>query len=97
MDTYGYLAENNVNAKSIIKLFMENLGLIDIFRESFPNQKRYSWRQFGGTKRARLDFFLISATLLPFVEKTDILPGIFSDHSIPMLDIAFLKGFLQIQ
>ena len=43
------------------------------------------------TKRARLDYFLISATLLPFVEKTDILPGIASDHSMPTLDIDFSK------
>ena len=91
IDTYGYSAENNVNAKNSIKTCMENLGLIDIFRETYPNKKRYSWRQFGGNKRARLDFFLISATLLPFVEKTDILPGISSDHSMPVLDIDFSK------
>ena len=44
-----------------------------------------------GDKKARLDFFIISATLLPFVEKTDILPGISSDHSIPILEIDFSK------
>ena len=70
---------------------MENLGLIDIFRELNPNKKRFSWRQFGGNKRARLDYFLISATLLPFVQNTDILPGISSDHSIQTLDIDFSK------
>ena len=70
---------------------MENLGLIDVFREFNQNKKRFSWRQFGGIKRARLDFFLVSATLLPFVENTDIIPGISSDHSIISLDIDFSK------
>ena len=70
---------------------MDNLGLIDVFRTLHPYSKRYSWRQFGGNKRARLDFFLISATLLPFVENADILPGINSDHSMPVLGIDFSR------
>ena len=58
---------------------------------TFPNEKRYSWRQFGGIKRARLDFFLVSSTLIPFVGKCDIIPGIHSDHSMPTLDIDFSR------
>ena len=91
LDTFGYHAEHNINARNKLKEGMENLGLVDVFREFHPDQKRYSWRQFGGDKKARLDFFIISATLLPFVEKTDILPGISSDHSIPILEIDFSK------
>ena len=91
LDTFGYTSENNINAKNFILSCMENLGLIDIFRFLHPNLKRYSWRQFGGVKRARLDFFLISSTLLPFVEKADILAGINSDHSMPVLDIDFSR------
>ena len=91
LDTFGYTAENNINAKKSLLLLIENLGLMDIFRELYPTKKRFSWRQFGGIKRARLDFFLISATLLPFVVTTDILPGIASDHSMPVLDIDFSK------
>ena len=91
LDTFGYTAENNLNAKNYLLSCMENLGLVDIFRYLHPNVKRYSWRQFGGNKRARLDFFLISATLLPFVEKADILAGVNSDHSMPVLDIDFAR------
>ena len=100
LDTFGYAAENNINAKKCILATMENLGLVDIFRYLYPNKKRYSWRQFGGIKRARLDFFLISSTLIPFVSNVDILPGINSDHSMPILDIDFSrfqrgKGFFK--
>ena len=91
LDTFGYNAENNKNAKKCLISHIENLGLIDIFRELNPGSKRYTWRQFGGSKRARLDFFLISSHLAPYVEKTDILPGLSSDHSIPLLDIDFSR------
>ena len=79
------------NSRNIVKQNMENNGLLDVFRELNPNKKRFSWRQFGGIKRARLDFFLVSNTLSPYVENADIIPGIASDHSIPTLDIDFSK------
>ena len=82
LDTHGYRSENNVNARNVVLEGMENLGFVDIFREFFPQTKRFSWRKFGDNKRGRLDFHLISAQLLPFVQKADILPGISSDHSI---------------
>ena len=91
MDTFGYNSENNKNARNIIINSIENLGLIDIFRYKYPHRKRYSWRQFGGVKRARLDFFLVSSSLIPFVENCDILPGIQSDHSMPVLEIDFSR------
>ena len=70
---------------------MNDLGLVDIFRERNPEAARFSWRKFGDTKRARLDFHLVSAELIPFVQKSDILPGICSDHSIAELEIDFSK------
>ena len=93
LDTHGfeYRSENNVNARNVVLEGMENLGFVDIFRELFPQTKRFSWRKFGDNKRGRLDFHLISAQLLPFVQKADILPGISSDHSIVELVIDFLK------
>ena len=91
LDTFGYTSENNPNAKKILKDGLANLGMVDIFREIFPNKKRYSWRQFGGNKKARLDNFFISATLLPFISKVDILPGILSDHSIQIMEVDFSK------
>ena len=91
IDTFGYKAEHNKAAKVVLKEGIENLGWVDIFRELNPQKKRYSWRKFGDTKRARLDFHLISAQLLPFVQKADIIPGIDSDHSIAELEIDFSK------
>ena len=99
IDTFGYKNENNQNARKVLQEGMEKLGFIDIFREFYPQKRRFSWRKFGCTKKARLDFFLISSQLLPFVRTCDILPGICSDHSIIELEIDFSKftrgrGFL---
>ena len=90
-DTYGYKAENNPKAKEVLKENMVNYGLIDIFREMHPTSKRFSWRQFGGPKRARLDYFLTSSGLVPFVENTQIVAGTASDHSLASLRIDFSK------
>ena len=91
MDTFGYTAENNKEAKDCVIQAMESLGLMDIFREFYPEKKRYSWRQFGGNRKARLNYFLTSAALLPYTETTDIIPGIASDHSIPLLEVDFSR------
>ena len=70
---------------------MAEYNLIDIFRELNPNTRKFSWKQWGSTKFARLDLFLISDSLLPYVEKVDILPTCFSDHSPILLEIDFSK------
>ena len=58
-----------------------------------PDSKRFSWHQKGSNphKFARLDFFLISRTLFPFITKTNINAGIQSDHSIISIKIDFSK------
>ena len=88
-DTFGYLHENNKEAKKAVKSKMDELGLIDIYRDLCPDTKRYTWRT--KKKSARLDCFLISESLLPFVTNADIIPGILSDHSIITMDIDFSK------
>ena len=87
LDTYEYVSQNNGKAKEKVIGYMDNEGFVDIFREFHPTKKRFTWRKFGSIKRARLDFLLVSASLLPFVEDADILPGIASDHSIPYIDV----------
>ena len=91
LDTYGYMSENNPRAKNKVLELMEKSELMDIFREMHPENRRFSWRQFRGNKRSRLDFFLTSPDLLPFVEDTDIIPAISSDHSMPSLIIDFSR------
>ena len=91
MDTHGYTHVNNEKARKVLREHMEEDFLVDVFREMYPSKKRYTWRQFGGNKRSRLDYFLISRSLLPYIESSDILPGVHSDHSIISVEIDFSK------
>ena len=91
VDTLNYQSVNNPLARlEIIKKMAEH-NLVDIFREIHPDMKKYSWKQWGSQKFARLDFFLVSNTLLPFVQNTNILPTCFSDHSPVILDVDFSR------
>ena len=91
IDTLNYQNENNPRAKSELLKQIAEYGLVDIFRELHPTAKKYSWKQWGSNKRSRLDFFLVSNSLLPFIQKVDILPACFSDHCPIILEIDFSK------
>ena len=91
LDTINYQTTNNPLARLELLKKMSEHNLIDIFRELHPATKKCSWKQWGTNKFARLDFFLVSATLLPYIEKVDILPTCFSDHSPIVLEIDFSK------
>ena len=70
---------------------MAEYGLVDIFREFHPTDKKYSWKQWGAHKFGRLDYFLVSNYLTPYVQKVDFLPKCYSDHSPILLDLDFSK------
>ena len=91
MDTMNYQTNNNPLARSEVIRKIAEYHLVDIFRELNPETRKFSWKQWGNNKFARLDFFLVSNTLLPFVEKSEILPACFSDHSPIVLEIDFSR------
>ena len=70
---------------------MSEHNLIDVFRELHPTSNKFSWKQWGTNKFARLDYFVVSDTLLPFIEKVEILPTCFSDHNPILLEVDFAK------
>ena len=87
MDTLNYKKKNNVKAREKLLTFIEKLNLIDIWRHTHENTKRYTWRQNFYRKMARLDFFLISETLLDIHANTKIKPSYKSDHCPIQLEI----------
>ena len=91
-DTHNYLHENNVNARNAVLKGMEDNDLIDPWRNMHSDVKRFTWTSSTRPKKyARLDFFLVSNTLFPYIAKTSISPGVQSDHSIISLSIDFNK------
>ena len=80
MDAINYLHKNNEKSHKQIQLMIEQLDLIDTYREWNPHMKRYTWsgpRQ----KQARLDYFLISSNLQTLIPESDIGLAYMSDHS----------------
>ena len=93
IDTKNYLHDdNNLQARNAIISKMAEHNLADVWRILNHDEKKFTWRKPGREiKLARLDFFLISISLLPYVQKASIEPGFCSDHSPTILDIDFSK------
>ena len=66
---------------------MINIDLLDIWRELYPEMRRYTWRQNTPLQQSRLDFFLISDLLSTF----DIKAGYRTDHSMITLTLTLGK------
>ena len=102
LDTVNYLRQNNTNARDVLLRIMNDNDLIDIFRERKGNLKSYTWRSSGPVvKQARLDYVIISRSLIPQVSEVDITPGYRSDHSMVTLKVGMAantrgRGFFKM-
>ena len=67
---------------------MVELDLIDVYRELYPDKKRFSWRG-PNKKQARLDYFLVTSDLQPTISNCDIEVAYRSDHSPISLSVQF--------
>ena len=54
---------------------------MDIWRIRNPTERRFTWREKSPIIQRRLDFWLVSDTLLEDVESVETIPSIKSDHS----------------
>jgi len=91
LDNKNYLNDNNHLASHALKSKIDEFELVDIWRELNPQGRTYTWRKFNENKQARLDYFLVSSPLAPYVQKVEIIPGMFSDHSAIYMDIDFSR------
>ena len=71
---------DNASYRVEIESYMEVNNLVDVWRVINPDKRFFTWSR--GTKRSRLDYFLVSEHLLNYTDNTDILPGFMSDHSL---------------
>ena len=74
-----YVRENDTRARDTLVKLMEANSWVDIFRERNGDKRRNTWRNTSigaSIKQARLDYFLISRSLIPFVSDENILPDI---------------------
>ena len=91
LDYHNYRNINNQKAQEKVIEIMNELKLVDIWREINPELLQYTWRRNRPLQQSRLDFFLISENLMSFVKDSKILPGYRSDHSFISLEFEFKK------
>lgn len=91
IDCIDYINVNNPNARSTLLETLEECNLIDIWRDQNVETKQYTWFKKNSTKKARLDYFFISESLLTNVIDAQIKPGYRTDHSLITLSIDFYK------
>ena len=81
-DKKGGVAKTHNNSFKVVQEFMENLDLTDAWRVLHPDSLRYTWRRRKPEIQCRLDFFLVSQSLMCNVTHADISTGYKTDHSI---------------
>ena len=78
--------------KSIIKLvdIKESLDICDIWRIRNPKRQNFTFRQNHSTGfiERQLDYYFVSNCLQEFVNYTDVLPAISTDHSPVLISLS---------
>ena len=92
LDYYNYKHYNNIKAQEPLLNLVINLDLLDIWRELYPEMRRYTWRRNTPLQQSRLDFFLLISDLLStFVTNADIKARYRTDHSMITLTLTLGK------
>ena len=91
IDYCNYRHVNNQNAQEKVIQLIDDLQLVDIWREINPEIRRFTWRRPNPPQQSRLDFFLLSENLVTYVKDADILIGYKSDHSLISIVLEFKK------
>jgi exonuclease III len=101
LDSMNYKNMNNPKAREELLSLMDGLNLVDVFRINNPELKRFTWRRKNPIKQARLDFFLMSESLLPMSPSIRHENSYRSDHSpvvtyIKINELKKGKGFWKL-
>ena len=86
-DSFGYVRENNINARSKFIAVCDQHNLIDIWRQYNANDNQYTWLRTNPSKGARLDMFFVSEHLSALCVKQKITPGYRTDHNMISIEM----------
>ncbi|KAJ8031256.1 hypothetical protein HOLleu_27932 [Holothuria leucospilota] len=82
IDKIGFNPRTNFKGRNEIYSLMKDFDLKDIWRELNHNNFRYTWKSNSDPIiYCRLDYFLISFSLVNTVKSCEILAGLISDHN----------------
>lgn len=92
IDKVGGTHNTNFHARDKCIEMMDSLNLVDIWRDRNPHCKNFTWSSnVTPGIHCRLDFFLISRSLVQFVVGNNSTPSLCSDHSIVNLHMNILN------
>ena len=80
--------------RSVLEKTNGQYDRIDIWRVRNPERIRFTWRRRNPIIQSRIDRFYVSDTLQYNIDKTEIVPGLSSDHSCITLSIKSTKNCL---
>ena len=87
-DKKGGRYKTHTRSVKTLKEFIAKLDLIDAWRVLNPNTFRYTWRRKKPEIQCRLDFFLLSQSLMCNITHADITMGFKTDHSMIIISAA---------
>ena len=82
-DRKGGSKTTHLKSQEILHQWFEDKDLVDIWRAQHPCTAQYTWfRKKPTPVYSRLDYFIVSFGLSGYIEKTDIIAGYKTDHSM---------------
>ena len=87
-DKKGGNATTHRNPLKKVQNIANSLDLIDVCRTLNPDGKRFTWRRTKPEVHCRLDYFMISSSLITAITNAEILPGYRTDHPLITIHLA---------
>ena len=84
----GGLAKTHTESVKTLKDFCAQIDLLDAWRILNPDTRRYTWRRKRPEIHCRLDFFLVTQSLMCNITSANILTGYKTDHSLIEIVVA---------
>ena len=87
-DKKGGRYRTHLKSAKLLKETSADLDLVDVWRALNPDTRRYTWRRHKPEIHRRLDFFLVSQSLMSNIKRADISFGFKTDHSLISVSLA---------
>ncbi len=89
LDTKG--ARSVYKPSNALGGIIKSFSLCDIWRKLHPNVYQFTWRQLSLGVSSRIDFWLVSNDIIPYIENACIKPAVRADHNSIMLNVKLNK------
>lgn len=87
LDRSSKTSQNPSRSAGVVKNFMNQCGLSDVWRFKFPQTRAYSFFSNVHHTYSRIDYFLLDNRLLPKVKAISYNSIVISDHGAVVLDL----------